>query len=449
MKNFQITLDLTEETTIPPIRVKRSDLNTVRFDFVVTDYGVPIDLTGSEVRLSVLKPSGMTVFQDCVITDVLDGECEIILSNQAFLEIGAHTGELVITKDYQTFVTRSFEYESLSTILNDERMGSANDWQAFHDILLRNDLRPIMGEGNPNGVQTPEYEGQTYLDTLGETMFYALSLDNTSWKPYGTGEGGGGIGPTGPMGPMGPDGPMGPEGPDGPQGPQGLQGLQGPEGPQGPQGLPGPEGPQGIQGEKGVDGTGVTILGSYATEAELNSAHPTGNASGDAYIVAGDLYVWGGTVFENVGQIQGPQGIQGVQGPTGPQGPQGIKGDTGLQGSEGPQGPTGPQGPPGLDADATGKMDKPNSTVGVPASVPKYLGEIAIEAGTGNTGKTYVANGTTSDTWERLADTTYVDVSVGLVANTQLAGLKLWKGTQANYDAVGTKDPNTLYFITG
>lgn len=926
IKNFLITLDLTEETTKPPVKIKRSDLNTVRFDFIVTDLNVPIDLTGAKVRLSVLKPSGMTVFQDCTITDPLDGECQVILSNQAFVEIGIYTGELVITKDYQTSVTRIFEYESLSTIVNDERLGSANDWQAIHNILMRNDLRPILGEGNPNGAQTPEYEGQTYLDTIGKVMFFALSMENTSWTPYGTGEGGGGPvywesilskpiaftpsthehdmiditglndalnsielteGPQGPQGPQGIQGPIGPEGPqgpigltgatglqglkgdtgeigpqglkgdtgatgpagldgpEGPQGPQGLQGLQGPQGevgpqgiqgltgltgpqgpigetglqgpqgdvgPQGPigdvgpqglkgdtglQGIQGPEGPkgdtglqglqgpqgltgetglqgpkgdagpQGIQGEtglqgpqgiqgpqgpKGENGTGVAILGSYPTEIDLNTAHPTGIA-GDGYIVAGDLFVWNGIAWENVGRIQGPegpqgpQGVQGLTGPqgdvgpagpegpqgltgdtglqgpqgltgatgpegpigltgpqglqgeigpigpegpqglqgiqglkgdtglTGPEGPQGIqgetglqgpqgpkgdtglqglKGDTGLQGPQGPQGEIGPQGPQGVQAnvednllsnsidtalsanqgrvlnenkadvnhnhddvyhkkneslvvdsgatvvsanfgndngkiimlvhpsvnafqssseldgpkpfkiegfdgaplpsldlnatvtnalgsvaitnkgdnkvqlkfdidrawsfkqigvdatsqlglvadtnkktfavmsplgtktlevkvdddpllgyinapviqedgqklsdkyalkgeggtgDTSGLQDRVTPTVGIPTHVPKYLGEIAVEAGTGNTGKTYIANGTTADTWERLADTTYVDVSVNAVMNS-LGGLKLWKGTQAQYDAL-TADPNTLYFIIG
>ena len=93
-------------------------------------------------------------------------------------------------------------------------------------------------------------------------------------------------------------------------------------------------------------------------------------------------------------------------------------------------------------------MDKPTSTVGAPVSIPKYLGEIAIEAGTGNTGKTFVANGTTADTWERLADTAYVDVSVNAI-NTNLGGLKFVKLTQVAYDALGTKDATTIYFISG
>ena len=73
---------------------------------------------------------------------------------------------------------------------------------------------------------------------------------------------------------------------------------------------------QGAKGETGNDGTSVTILGEYETEADLRAAHPTGNA-GDAYLVAGDLYVWSGSDWVNVGTIQGPQGPQGVQGPQG------------------------------------------------------------------------------------------------------------------------------------
>ena len=63
--------------------------------------------------------------------------------------------------------------------------------------------------------------------------------------------------------------------------------------------------------KSGNDGTGVTILGSYDSEEELKQNHPTGNR-GDAYIVNGNLYVWDGTQWKNVGSIQGPPGESGV-----------------------------------------------------------------------------------------------------------------------------------------
>lgn len=71
-----------------------------------------------------------------------------------------------------------------------------------------------------------------------------------------------------------------------------------------------------IIGTYGKDGTSVTILGSYNTLAELETAHPTGSI-GDSYLVSGDLYVWNGSAWENVGQIQGPKGDPGTPGTPG------------------------------------------------------------------------------------------------------------------------------------
>ena len=75
----------------------------------------------------------------------------------------------------------------------------------------------------------------------------------------------------------------------------------------------------------GADGTSVTILGSYSTEAELIAAHPTGN-KGDSYLVEGDLYVWNviTSTWKNVGTIQGPAGQDGQDGINGTNGIDGV-----------------------------------------------------------------------------------------------------------------------------
>lgn len=121
---------------------------------------------------------------------------------------------------------------------------------------------------------------------------------------------------------------------------------------------------RGPRGPAGADGTSVTILGTLASTADL----PATGANGDAYLIAGDMHVWDGAAWSNVGRIEGPQGAtgpQGVQGPqglpgadgaagatgaTGPAGPAGATGATGAQGLQGPQGLTGPKG----DTGATG-----------------------------------------------------------------------------------------------
>ena len=45
--------------------------------------------------------------------------------------------------------------------------------------------------------------------------------------------------------------------------------------------------------------------------------------------------------------------------------------------------------------------------------------------------------------------TTYADAGDNYIMNTRMAGLTLWKGTQAEYDAIGTPSSTTLYFIVG
>ena len=139
------------------------------------------------------------------------------------------------------------------------------------------------------------------------------------------------------------------------QGPTGETGV-GTTGPTGATGATGPTGVgiTGATGTAGAPGTGVSILGSYATLAELQAAQPTGQ-TGNAYLVAGELYVWAGSSWTNVGNIKGPTGSTGATGPTGLAGATGSTGSTGatgangssIQGATGPTGVTGSTGPTG------------------------------------------------------------------------------------------------------
>lgn len=240
-----------------------------------------------------------------------------------------------------------------------------------------------QGDQGPAGPQGPAGQDGTGISLLGTvaTVGDLPTMNNDNGDLYivsATGDGyawdgtmfvnvgpiQGPAGPQGPQGTAGSDGVDGAQGPVGPEGPAGPQGDQGPAGPQGPQGEEGPAGPTGAQGPAGQDGTGISIQGTVATVGDLPTMN---NAPGDLYIVSatGDGYAWDGTMFTNVGQIQGPQGPQGPagndgapgtqgpagpqgdQGPAGPQGPQGDAGADGLNGIDGAQGPVGPEGPAG------------------------------------------------------------------------------------------------------
>ena len=144
------------------------------------------------------------------------------------------------------------------------------------------------------------------------------------------------------------------------------------------------QGATGGGGEKGDTGNGLVIVGSgpwppSAVDPPDGSGwileSPTAGAPDrpdGSPAQVGDVLVWTGTEWVNLGPVQGaqgppgpqgPAGAEGPQGPQGPTGPQGPKGDQGNastvpgpegpegpQGQTGPAGPTGPQGPPGASS---------------------------------------------------------------------------------------------------
>jgi hypothetical protein len=119
----------------------------------------------------------------------------------------------------------------------------------------------------------------------------------------------------------------------------------------------GQQGPAGPTGPEGPPGRGLVIHGVLNDVSEL----PLDAATGDGYIIAGELYVWDGATWDYAGPIVGPTGPQGEAGPQGPAGLQGapgadstVPGPQGPAGASGPQGPAGPQGGQGLPgADGT------------------------------------------------------------------------------------------------
>lgn len=86
--------------------------------------------------------------------------------------------------------------------------------------------------------------------------------------------------------------------------------------------VPGPTGPTGPTGPQAA---GFTFKGTVADVASLPSAD---NVVNDAYITldTGDLHVWDGAAFNNVGNVDGPTGPTGPEGVTGPTGPTGPSG---------------------------------------------------------------------------------------------------------------------------
>lgn len=204
---------------------------------------------------------------------------------------------------------------------------------------------------------------------------------------------------------------QGPEGPKGDQGDQGIQGLKGDKGDTGDQGI---QGIQGLKGDKGDQGD------------------------------------------------QGIQGIQGLKGDKGDQGDQGIQGIQGVKGDKGDKGDTG----------APGTTDF-NALSNKPSTYPPTIGSTASTAVAGNDTRLTDTRTPTDNTVStakiqdsavtsaKIADGTIVNADINASAAIALSKLAagyvagsvngtattttVWRGTLTQYNAISTKDSNTIY----
>jgi hypothetical protein len=179
--------------------------------------------------------------------------------------------------------------------------------------------RGFTGTQGPTGVQGPT-GAQGLVGATGPTgPRGATGPQGTNGVTGPTGPSGGPTGPTGASGGTGPTGPRGATGPTGAQGVTGPTGSIGATGVQGPTGSQGPTGPTGATGPQGALGSSINLISSVAETSNLPLSL---NDLYDAYVVEadGDVYVWDGGQWNNVGPIQGPIGPTGPTGPTGASG---------------------------------------------------------------------------------------------------------------------------------
>ena len=149
------------------------------------------------------------------------------------------------------------------------------------------------------------------------------------------------------------------------------------------------------------DNANSTYLGIYVGSSSTAPTNPS-------------EYRW--TKIKGEDGRQGERGLVGPQGPAGIQGPVGPKGNTG---DRGPQGQTGPQGSQGIQGRQGDRgIQGPAGPVG-----PK-----------GNTG-------------DRGPMGPQGPAGTGIVNQQNNQTLKYWAGTEAQYNAITNKDPNTIYDI--
>lgn len=419
-------MDLVKATKISKVAVKKSDLDSIQFNFQILNDGLVADLTDATVQLAVKKPSLLTVFEDCIITNATNGECELVLSNQSYLEVGTHIGELYVTQGAELAISNSFEYSSLDAILTDTSLQSTNDWQGIHDILLQNEVRPILGENDPNGIVPSSYKGQFFFDTLNNSMYFStVESVNDSWLLLGGGVGGG----------------------------EGGGVVQWNDILLKPNSFTPSAHEHAITEITGLmdalNSKLQAIPAEYLTESEGDLKYaPIGSVgSGDIGEVTWESVTGKPTTFTpsththtkaNITDFTHTHAISDV---------------TNLQNTLNSKADDADLTPLITKVEADGKYElkgaggkMPLQVTSTPTTTPEFIGQTAIDT---TNKRTYIAEGLTTGDWRRLTGQNYVDLADSVIVNTTLGGLKFVQLTQSAYDALGTKNATTIYFISG
>lgn len=272
--------------------------------------------------------------------------------------INAVGDAFVIVKTYPSIQAMQDDYNNPEVKKGQFVMIDTGDVENEEDsrLYLKGDtewkfISDLSGAQGIQGLSAYQVAVQHGFEGTEDEWLISLKGDKGETGPKGDKGDTGEKGATGERGPQGLQGEKGLQGIQGEKGEPGIQGPVGPKGEQGEQGIQGIQGPQGEpgpQGPKGDTGSGLNIKGELDSESQL----PQEGVSGDAWLIAGNLYVFVGEngnvesnpKWSNVGSIQGPAGPQGPVGPKGEQGEPGPKGDPGQKGEK---------GDPGSDASVT------------------------------------------------------------------------------------------------
>lgn len=428
----------------------------------------PVAIVGYDtVSVSFLRPDGTktTPLQNAVVENNTVSQ---LLDDTVLAIAGWIEGELTIQESGKTITSARFEFFCSKSIGNEPYESDPR----YQD--LQNAIHTAQGYAD---------EAKTVKSQIDESFKnfeprVTPKIENGTWHVNGNDTGVNAIGPAGPQGKTGPQGQQGPagvqgprgetgiQGPKGATGPQGAQGpkgapftyrdftseqlaaLKGPKGDTGPQGERGPQGVQGLQGKQGPQG----IQGIEGKQGPQGPAGPIGPKGADGKMTFDEL-----TPEQKAG-LKGdkgdpgargekgdkgsaftyrdftPEQLAGLKGPKGDTGPQGLKGDRGEKGAQGPQGiqgATGPQGP-------QGQAGKNATTTEIASTTKAGLMSAADKVAVNGIGSR--SGLTTTDKSTVVAAVNEVNAKWGSVGQLKVM-------TQAEYDALATKDPATLYLV--
>ena len=128
----------------------QGDSNSRYLDVSLFNNGVPLDLTGHEVKIFMVKPeNGGEIWNDGVITDATAGRCEFLMTTEALARMGHLQTQISIWKDNTEILsTQVFEINVTKTLLGNSSVESSNEYGTlvllFQNLYEAHDLMVDM-----------------------------------------------------------------------------------------------------------------------------------------------------------------------------------------------------------------------------------------------------------------------------------------------------------------
>ena len=156
---YRIYADTRNENT-GKIVAKQNDTKTRYLDITVTDNGIPVDLTGCEVRIYGRKKDGTEFYNDGTLQDATKGRCLFEATTQMLSYAGHNVNcEVVVFKDNEQILsTMPFDIFVVESLMGASAIESSNEYGAlvvlFQNLYEAYDLMTTMVEniGSPSEV---------------------------------------------------------------------------------------------------------------------------------------------------------------------------------------------------------------------------------------------------------------------------------------------------------
>lgn len=156
VKGYAIELDIKKLTTTHSTNAifSNSDLNTSLIGVQVVMDAQPVDLTGCEAYVNILKADNFSVKNSCEIIDEKNGGIIVNLSSQSLAAPGENTFEIVIIfSDNKRIVTPKMTYKIVKSLENENALQSSNEYGVLIEVInevkeLKEEIIDLIQNGN-------------------------------------------------------------------------------------------------------------------------------------------------------------------------------------------------------------------------------------------------------------------------------------------------------------